>query len=131
MAFIIECYLNVAEKKGRAEGENLKIQCYQDKSSYRYIVRNMFTASEVAIALFRHLQRFIEARQIVLDVYWLPLSLNAHADRLCRTWDTGEIQISRSALLQCLLSQSVRVAFSYHIMHWNLPNQSERRHSRL
>lgn len=88
----------ISDAHGRQLDSELQILVYKDNSACRYIVCNMCTASEEAMPLLHSLQHLLEAHRIGIDVRWLPSAANLFADQLSRSWDPGDIQLSRAAL---------------------------------
>lgn len=60
---------------------------------------NMCTASDKSMPLLRRLKLLLESRNVRIDVQCIPSAFNLHADNLSRTWDPGDPQLSRAALL--------------------------------
>ena len=63
-----------------------------------FIVQNICTASDECMPLFRRLQQLLHRHRIALQMRWLPSAMNVHDDRLSRTWDPRDIELSRAAL---------------------------------
>ena len=73
-----------------------KILCWVDNAAVVYIVRAMVTASEEIMPELRLLRLLLQREKLELDVRWISSALNRHADRLSRTWDPSEPQLSRA-----------------------------------
>jgi len=107
---------DIADMAGRSADTVLRLRVYQDNSACRYIVRNMVTASDEAMPLLRRLQRLLEVRRVGIDVLWLPSAANLHADRLSRTWNPKDLQMSRRVLRLVsgwFSGQEVKPSFRY------------------
>lgn len=95
---IVRCTRDLRGSSIYGRSSEVVVLCYQDNSACRYIVQNMCTASQECMPLLRRLQRLLDRQRIVLQMKWLPSVMNVHADRLSRTWDPRDIQMSRQAL---------------------------------
>lgn len=84
------------------------VRCWVDNQAVVYIVRAMVTASDEIMPELRRLKNVVDSRGIQL-VRWLPSAANRHADRLSRTWDPGEPQLTRSVIESLTASLSTLI----------------------
>ena len=94
LRLVLEGYCRVAVRE--AERGETKVLCWVDNAAVVYIVRTMVTASSEMMPELRLLQQLLQRERLELDVRWISSALNRHADRLSRTWDPTEPQLSRA-----------------------------------
>lgn len=68
---------------------------HEDNSAVVFILKFMVSASKPMMAELRRLQKMLVALGISIEARWIPSAVNRFADSISRTWDPGDLWVSR------------------------------------
>jgi hypothetical protein len=84
-----------------------QIRCYLGNLGVKHVVAKMVSANDAIMKELRALQKLLRRLGLSIQTEWLPSAANFYAYRLSRSWDPGDVQVTR------WLRESLRSRYSH------------------